>query len=105
MLLFSQSAFSASQWCTGKVTDLWVDSNGDLLIRSEWRDDHTKLCNVANAWEGITTETCKSWMSILQTAMASRRNATVFYSDAPACAELPTYRSAPKPGYVMLRNN
>ena len=103
-LLLSSSMIQAStQWCTGSITNIWVDKSGSIYIHGTWRDAHTKICSLATTWKGVSPNTCKSWQALTQQAHATQKSVIIQYSNLSACKKLPTYSKAPSPNYVMLR--
>jgi hypothetical protein len=102
------SANAAQQWCAGTVANLYLSSDGTVLVWTSWRNDYLKICNVndpvpSSVNTSVTPTVCMSWLSLLRTAIQSQRQVTTYYGEAPACASLPTYGGAPVPDYVMLR--
>src|SRR5262245_59612918 len=97
-------ARAVQQWCMGTVSYVWVDSGGNLYFVGSWRGDHTIACNVNEPRVGVTPVNCMTWLAILQSAIKRASTVIVFYNEAPACSSLPTYGSAPTPGYVMNVN-
>lgn len=95
---------AAPQWCGGTVTNLWVDFSGNVLVIPSWRGNHIRLCNINQSIAGETTTTCLSWMSLVRSAVQRSRAMIIYYDNAPACGEIPTYGAAPVPGYVMLND-
>ncbi len=62
------------------------------------------LCSVMFAYNGISPEICRSWQASVTTAVAAKLNTIIFFGNAPACASIPNYQSAPKVDYVMIIN-
>lgn len=100
--LFSLSTHAGQQWCSGKITHTYLAEDGTLVIRGDWRNQHTAICNVNTDRKGVSPEVCKSWLSIALAAKLSKADVVVYYSDVPSCSEVPQYSAAPKPGYLML---
>ena len=105
MVLMSNAYASDELWCTGKISQLWINAQGALYINSSWRQFHTQICNVRETWKGITPEVCKSWSSMLHAAKISQEVITAAYfdTDVESCSALPTYKNAPRPTYIMTR--
>ncbi len=96
---------SADQvWCSGKVSNLWVSSDGTVFVLPSWRGDHIGFCNLSRDVGSISAKTCASWYGLLAIAVSNKADTTIFYPDAPSCSTMPTYGSAPSPYYVMLVN-
>ncbi len=102
MLFFSVTVNAAQQWCTGTISHTYLTSTGELVIRGTWRNQHTMVCSLESEWKGVSTETCKGWLSLAVAAKISEANVIVYYSDVPSCTEIAAYGSAPNPGYIML---
>jgi hypothetical protein len=107
LLLLSSSIIQASeQRCTGSITDIWVHRDGSVYISGTWRDAHTKICNLATTWKGVSPNTCKSWQKLAQRAHATQKTIILEYSNLSfsfsACKRIPTYDKAPSPNFVML---
>jgi len=102
LLLSSSTAIAAPQWCSGKIGYLWIYSDGGVFIRPSWRGDHVQICNINQNHGQITPQTCAGWLTFLRNAVTNQEATIIYYSDAPACQVMPTYGSAPIPGYIML---
>ena len=100
--LLSIAVSAAPQWCSGQITSTWIDEAGHVVIKGTWRNDHTQVCNLNTTWKGVTTETCKGWLSLAQVAQVAKTGVTVYYADITSCADMPVYQASPNPGYVML---
>lgn len=102
-ILASSNVLAANQWCTGKISNMYVHSSGSVVIYSSWRGNHTAICSIKDEWEGISVDVCKGWMSLIQTALVTKNDMTINYNIEETCSTLPTYGSSPAPGYVMLK--
>lgn len=104
-LLSAAPAHAANQWCSGTLSNLYIDAAGTVLVAPSWRGDYVQVCNInqANA-AGITPTTCVAWVSLMRSAVSRSAQTIVYYSDAPACNAMPTYGAAPSPSYLMLKN-
>ena len=102
MTLFSSMSFSASIYCTGKIKNMFIESNGNVQIMGDWAPDRwAKVCNLND--EDVVT--CSMWSSVISTATKDNLNVVVNYTNTEhTCSTLPTYQSAPKPNYVMIHN-
>jgi hypothetical protein len=95
----------ANIWCNGRITGVLVDNAGGVLAYSTFRNDWLQVCNVTSAWKGIPVDLCKTWVAQLTTLRISQEPATFFYSEYPdgtSCLAIPSYGSAPAPGYVAI---
>lgn len=101
MLIFSANAHAIK--CYGKVTHLYVESDGDFYINGDWRDNSTQICNIQTPWKTVDSEVCRGWMTLLLTSKVTDRELTMRYADADvvSCETIPTYSAAPAPVYVM----
>ena len=96
---------NAAVACYGTVIKSWTSSDGQVVVDSSWRSDHTTLCNILTPWKGVPPSVCLSWQAKVDAAVSMGRAVTVYIIDAPAgttCATLPTYGDAYAPYYVML---
>jgi hypothetical protein len=93
-------------YCTGTISVVYNYSNGDVMFTSSWRSNLTKVCNLEQVWKGINPQTCWSWFAVAQTAVTESRNVIVYYpslASSADCATMPTYGSAPAPGYFAIQ--
>lgn len=102
--LATTCASAAEQWCTGTVSNLFVSSNGNVEVQTSWLGNYVLVCNQNQTSGGVSPTTCLSWMSLLRNAIERKAQTTIYYPNAPACAQIPPYETAPTPGYVMLVN-
>jgi hypothetical protein len=96
------------QWCEGTVSHLFTDGNGDVFVRTQFRGDFLRICNInrASGQNGeITATQCAVWTSLLKSAVERKAQTIIYYASPPTtCAQFATYGSAPWPWYVMLQN-
>lgn len=104
MVAGTNAALAAPQYCEGTVLDTYVDSDGNLQTLPSWAPSYVMLCNVNQTTGGVSATTCLTWFSIIKSAQTRQSKTLFFYSNAPACNQMPTYSSAPTPGYVMMEN-
>lgn len=102
VLLFAANAARADVYCDGAVYEYLVYSDGNLMIRSYWRQDWTVLCNMQGSWNNVSTETCFSWLAVVNAAKTNNKALGIYYSGNTACNALPTYSNAPTPVYVRI---
>jgi hypothetical protein len=96
------SAESRATHCYGTIDALYVDAASNVFIQPSFRNNWVQICNSLSAWNGIDPGTCKIWIGLATTLRATRDQAVVWYaSDSEACNAIPTYGSAPAPGYIM----
>ena len=95
---------AAPQWCQGTVVNLFVYSEGSVYVRPSFRNDYVRICNLNADLNNVSVATCVSWFSILKSATQRQATVLIQYADAPSCDAIPTYGSAPMPGYVMQMN-
>ena len=104
LLAASFSNFAhANVYCSGTLTDFYIDHDGLLVVRSSWRNDWTALCSVQNVWNGVATETCYTWVGMTTTARTNNKTVGVYYVGVSDCTTLPTYGSAPAPYYYRMQ--
>lgn len=101
--LITTSVTADPQWCRGQITNTFLDKEGRLYINGNWRKDHTQVCNINMEWNNVSTDVCKGWLSIVQTAVVTKSHVIVNYNDAVSCSALPTYTNSPEPVYIMLQ--
>ncbi len=94
---------AGSVWCTGKVTGMIVDKNGDVTINGTYRNNWTKICNLNGTWGGIGTVTCTMWVKLLDDAYKYDTSITIKYISG-SCANLPTWGGSLAPIYVRPYN-
>lgn len=104
LLLCSTVTMAAAQWCSGKLTDLWMDKNGVAFVFTSWRNQYVQVCNINQTVDGVTPANCATWISLIRNAVTNNADTIIYYADAPSCASVPIYGAAPIPYYVMLRN-
>ncbi len=102
-LAFSSNANAATS-CSGFLTNVISYANGDVTIYGLWRTDWTQICNLNQERLGVSPQTCFSWFSIMSSAITENKQVVVYYPTLTQaqCATMPTYASAPVPGYVRL---
>ena len=102
LLLAATHSARADTYCSGAVYEYLVMADGTLTIRSQWRQDWTAICSVHGTWKNISTETCYSWLAIVNAAKVHNKAAGIYYTGNPVCSSLPTYSDAPAPWYVRI---
>lgn len=102
--LLTSSNAGATAYCQGDITNTLTEADGDVLIRSSWRDDWATICNLDQTRQGISPSTCFGWFSSVSSSITENKQVVIRYSglDQSACANMPTYSNAPVPAYVML---
>lgn len=104
LVVGSDSAISATLYCKGKISKVFVRENGDLLVYSDWREDYSKICNLDGTEP--STIVCSMWASYA--AQAVDKQLTVLHSlqvnNGATCSETETYGNTPKTLYFMLLN-
>ena len=100
-------AFAAGPQCTTTVSTIRISNTGGLYLAADSisNKQYILLCSVGNSVNGVTTDTCKSWQSIIQTATASGQKISVSYKyanpDIASCDEVPV-SNPPVPYFVQL---
>ena len=110
VLIFSSiniPSFAAIQ-CSGKISQSYVDWDGNLIVLPSWRGDFVRLCNIRQSQTGdgktIDPVTCKGWFAEVLAAVAADKGTVVFYDGIASCSTVPTYYSSPLPNYVLIAN-
>ena len=107
LLLLPLPSYAVSLYCTGGATKTYTTSGGNVYVYGTWRDQYARLCNLNGTVNSIGSITCSMWASYIATAVKDNKQVTVSFNanDGDTCANLPTYDSAPKVRYVMLRDS
>jgi hypothetical protein len=92
----------AQQWCTTKVSNLYIHSSGLAHATLSARGDYVAFCNINTTWKNITPTQCASWLSLVRSGVARKANMIFYYNEATPCTQIPSYENAPAPGYIML---
>lgn len=96
------SALAAPQWCNSKISYTWVDRLGNVYVNPDFRQDNVQICNINEAWKGVSVEACRSWQALAMSATLADKAVIIYYDDLASCVTLPTYGASPSPGYIML---
>lgn len=96
------SSARADVYCSGPLLEHLVYADGQLMIRSQWRNDWTVLCSVTGTWKGVPMETCYSWFGLLTSAKTHNKPIGIYYIGDTPCNALPVYSNAPAPVYVRM---
>ena len=97
------AAQSDALYCAGKIAQVIIYGDGNLMVQNTWRSDWTVLCNLKGT-PSVDSVTCSHWSSLSSMAFKEGTQIGVYYS-VPAgttCANLPTYANAPVPVYLRL---
>ena len=102
-LVLALAAFNsaAAVNCRGKINNVYVGVDGQVVLHTTWRNAYYTICSVNGEWKGVSVDVCKSWLSIAQTAQVSKTD-TIMRYQLNACDEVGTYATAPAPSYLML---
>ncbi|TDF34973.1 hypothetical protein EYS14_21575 [Alteromonadaceae bacterium M269] len=87
--------------CRGKISNVYVGVDGQVVLFTSWRNAYHTVCSVNGEWKGVSVDVCKSWLSIAQTAQVSKTD-TIMRYQLNACNEVGIYNAAPAPSYLML---
>lgn len=100
----SGQAHAAAASCYGTLYGAFTDKNGNIYINGSWRQNWTQICNLNSEWRDVPTQTCWSWFSQVNSAVAQSKHVRVYYVDGTSatCDQLLTYGASPSPQYVML---
>lgn len=100
--MVAQPVQAAPQYCTGTIEHMFHDASGVVYILPTFRNDWIAICNINAAWQGVTSELCKAWLSEVLSVILANKAVTLYYSDIPSCATIPHYSYAPAPYYIMV---
>lgn len=102
-LVMSSNAW-ATAYCQGDITNTLTEVDGDVLIRSSWRNDWVTICNLDQTRQGVSPSTCFGWFSSVSSSITENKQVVVQYLGLgqSACQTMATYANAPVPDYVML---
>jgi hypothetical protein len=104
LILISNITNAANIWCSGTISDVYIDRNDNLVIKGSWRNANTRLCATDGSAD-VSTVTCSIWYSLVASSMTNNKTVTLQYSDQGGtmdCSNIPTYSDAPAPFYVNL---
>jgi hypothetical protein len=94
----------AQQWCYTKVSNLFIDGSGNVNVSLSVRGEYVAFCNINTTWKNISPTQCASWISLVRSGVSRKANMVFYYNEATPCTQIPTYTSAPPPGYIMLQD-
>lgn len=106
-IFFSSLAFSGGPQCDTKVTTTRVSNTGGLYLTAESiaNNQSVFLCSVSSTASDIAPETCRSWLSILQTAQVAGNSISISYKYAEeniaSCGAI-LQTNPPTPYFVQL---
>ncbi|KZN32362.1 hypothetical protein N474_11345 [Pseudoalteromonas luteoviolacea CPMOR-2] len=101
-LLATGNVVAQPIYCSGKISSVYIQSDGNVNINGTWRNSWTSICNT----KGSDPITCSLWASYAASAVQNNLKVTVSYNlpAGSSCASLETYGNAPKPTYFMIHN-
>lgn len=105
LFVFSNANGATSIHCGGNVRNAWIQSDGYLLISVEWTTKPVGLCNVVKKHNGISPETCKTWVSVALTALSTQKPTTMQFYNLKKCSDIKGYTASEKPHYFMLQKS
>ena len=98
LALACQPAAAATFWCTGALNRILVYDNGDVMIYTGWNTTWVAVCNVHQDRLGVLPDTCKAWVTLLESAKAQGVEVGVNYdSNTYTCPTIPNYGASPAP--------
>lgn len=93
---------TASIYCGGTVTAVYLTSDGSVVIEGSWRGDYTEICNDQGTFGGVDQVTCLSWYAAAIQAEKAQSKVLLDYEyDNYTCSSLPTYANSITPYYFM----
>lgn len=102
-LIVQAGSAHAQAYCSGTISAAVTYSDGQVMIKSSWRNEWTDICNLNVAWKGVEAQTCWGWFAQLNEAVQRGRIVVIHYLDLPpsGCPTMPVYRDSPRAEYVM----
>ena len=103
LLMFS--ACSNALTCIGNVSKIDTLYTGIVRVTSSsGLPSKAYLCNTNGSWGGISSDTCKTWISYAQVAQTSGQELEITYSGVTEtdCATLPINSASYVPYIVSL---
>ena len=104
LILITPVSFGANIWCEGLISDMYIDSSNNLIIKGDWRNEYTRICKTDGSG-GIQTVTCSLWFSMAASSITNNKSVSLLYDDqggTMSCGNIPSYSNAPNPYYVRL---
>lgn len=105
-LLFSAGPVMANLYCSGTISNIRVDKNGQVWVIGTWRTDsqYTMVCDLDTTWNDLSPGDCKNWYGIMQGAYYTQSPVTFYYgiSGIATCTELATNANSPAPQILTL---
>lgn len=101
VMFFSMDTF-ADLYCGGKVLGVYVSATSDVIIKGDWKNDWTRICNLKSD-PTVDVVTCSLWASYAASALQNNISVLLLYpTGVSQCTSIPTYNAAPTPYYFML---
>lgn len=99
------SALSFANSCIGNVDEIQQGYNGrvSLISNSLFSDNNARdICRLDQAWQGVSIEACKSWLSILMISYTSNKKIWLQYSGTATCQSIGTWENATRPNAIRF---
>jgi len=87
--------------CSAKINHVYVSRTGEVVLHSTINNAYHSVCSLNSAWKSVSTEVCKGWLSISQTAQVTKSTVIMRYN-LNSCSDIGAYSSATSPEYIML---
>jgi hypothetical protein len=91
---------NAAYECNVSVKNVLIYAGGEVNVLHTGRGDYTVICNLNSVYGGAPPATCAMWTAMLQAIKKKNGIANFYYGGTGSCSTLPTYGSAPVPGYI-----
>ena len=106
-LLLCFNSYAGDPWCKGKITGIYIQSDGNLYITYDFRKEWVMVCNIDSSWKNVSSETCKAWYSLALSSKVSQVSVATRYreNEVTSCSTIPSYSNAPSPKYIMKLQN
>lgn len=103
MLALVSSAVRADVYCNTVPSGTYVSYSGDVVVYNTSVSEYTQVCNLNNAWKGVSPATCFAWFSATSTAAVQGKPLTIYYPAINACSQVGVYGGSIAPHYIMSR--
>ncbi|OCH47771.1 hypothetical protein A6D96_17825 [Vibrio cyclitrophicus] len=110
LISFVGGAEANDQYCRGYIQDWDLTRNGYFYVDSDWNEteESQRICSIEGAFDDISVETCKIWISTVMSASVAKKRVTMKYSDVVSCksSDLGVWTNTLKaPEYIRVYSN
>ena len=103
--LFCQNVLAAIYGCSGSVDSVSLGHEGRVALMSQsiyGNNTGRTLCSTVSDYQGMPPDSCKSWLSLLLSAYATRATIWIQYSDNYTCTSQPGWTLATRPNAIRI---